>query len=49
MEFARAVSDEVVFIEKGLVIERAAPEKFFTNSDSERVRQFLSRYRAAAA
>ncbi|HEJ1327437.1 amino acid ABC transporter ATP-binding protein [Pseudomonas aeruginosa] len=49
MEFARAVSDEVVFIEKGLVIERAAPEKFFTDSDSERVRQFLSRYRAAAA
>ncbi|HCL3145386.1 TPA: amino acid ABC transporter ATP-binding protein [Pseudomonas aeruginosa] len=49
MEFARAVSDEVVFIEKGLVLERAAPEKFFTNSDSERVRQFLSRYRAAAA
>lgn len=49
MEFARAVSDEVVFIEKGSVIERAAPEKFFTNSDSERVRQFLKRYRAAAA
>jgi polar amino acid transport system ATP-binding protein len=49
MEFARAVSNEVVFIEKGLVIERAAPEKFFTNSDSERVRQFLGRYSSASA
>jgi len=49
MEFARAVSNEVVFIDKGMVIERAAPEKFFTNSDSERVRQFLGRYRTASA
>jgi polar amino acid transport system ATP-binding protein len=49
MEFARAVSNEVVFIEKGLIIERAAPEKFFTNSDSERVRQFLGRYRTTTA
>ncbi|MNT69312.1 Glutamine transport ATP-binding protein GlnQ [compost metagenome] len=49
MEFARAVSNEVVFIEKGQIIERAAPEKFFTNSDSERVRQFLGRYRTTSA
>lgn len=49
MEFARAVSNEVVFIDKGMVIERAAPEKFFTNSDSERVRQFLGRYKTAKA
>ncbi|WP_338569958.1 amino acid ABC transporter ATP-binding protein [Pseudomonas canadensis] len=49
MEFARAVSNEVVFIDKGLVVERAAPEKFFTHSDSERVRQFLGRYRTATA
>lgn len=41
MDFARQVSDEVVFLEKGLLIEKAPPEKFFTNSDSERVRQFL--------
>ncbi|MEB0206893.1 amino acid ABC transporter ATP-binding protein [Pseudomonas sp. CCC3.1] len=49
MEFARAVSDEVVFIEKGQIIEQAAPEKFFTDADSERVRQFLGRYRTASA
>ena len=41
MEFARAVSDQVVFLEKGLLIEKCAPEKFFTNPDTERVRKFL--------
>ena len=41
MDFARQVSDEVVFLEKGLLIEKAPPEKFFSNPDSERVRQFL--------
>lgn len=41
MDFARAVSDQVVFLEKGRIIERAAPGKFFTDPDSERVRRFL--------
>lgn len=41
MEFARAVSDQVVFLEKGLLIEKSTPEKFFTNPETERVRKFL--------
>ncbi|WP_373951886.1 amino acid ABC transporter ATP-binding protein [Vibrio pomeroyi] len=41
MEFARQVSDQVVFLEKGILIEQSNPEKFFTNPDSARVRQFL--------
>lgn len=41
MEFARAVSDQVVFLEKGLLIEKSDPEKFFTNPETERVRKFL--------
>jgi len=44
MGFARAISDEVVFIDQGLVVERAAPEKFFTQPETARVRQFLGRY-----
>lgn len=44
MEFARAISKEVILIDKGVVVERAAPEKFFTDPDSERARQFLNRY-----
>ncbi|KAA8999388.1 amino acid ABC transporter ATP-binding protein [Affinibrenneria salicis] len=45
MEFARQVSDQVVFLEKGLIIEQAPPDKFFNHSDSERVRQFLQTVR----
>lgn len=41
MEFARAVSDQVVFLEKGKIIEKSRPEKFFTNPDTDRVRKFL--------
>lgn len=41
MEFARNVSNQVVFLEKGILIEKNPPEKFFTNPDSPRVRQFL--------
>ncbi|WP_454844545.1 amino acid ABC transporter ATP-binding protein [Pseudomonas veronii] len=41
MEFARAVSDQVVFLEKGLIIEKAPPAKFFSNPETERVRKFL--------
>lgn len=41
MDFARQVSDQVVFLEKGLLIEQAPPEKFFNNPESERVKQFL--------
>nr|WP_163501873.1 amino acid ABC transporter ATP-binding protein [Halomonas socia] len=43
MTFARAVSDQVVFLEKGRIIERADPETFFTRPDTERVRKFLER------
>jgi polar amino acid transport system ATP-binding protein len=41
MDFARQVSDQVVFLEKGILIEKNPPEKFFTEPDSTRVRQFL--------
>lgn len=41
MEFARAVSDQVVFLEKGRIIEKADPETFFTKPSTERVRRFL--------
>lgn len=45
MEFARAISREVVLIDKGVIVERAPPEEFFTNPRSDRARQFLSRTR----
>lgn len=44
MEFARQVSDQVVFMDKGLVVEQAEPETFFAQAQSERLKQFLGRY-----
>ena len=46
MEFARQVSDQVVFMDKGLVVEQAEPETFFAQAQSERLKQFLGRYNA---
>ena len=45
MNFARSISNEVVFIDKGVVVEQAPPEKFFGDPDSERLRQFVGKYR----
>lgn len=45
MDFARTISNEVVFIDKGVVVEKAAPDKFFGDPDTERLRQFIGKYR----
>jgi polar amino acid transport system ATP-binding protein len=45
MDFARTISNEVVFIDKGVVVEQAKPEKFFGDPDTERLRQFVGKYR----
>jgi len=44
MSFARDVCEEVVFMDKGKVVERAAPADFFSNPKTNRARQFLARY-----
>lgn len=42
MGFARAAADEVVFMDKGQIVEMAAPKEFFANPQQERTRLFLS-------
>ncbi len=42
MGFARRAADEIVFMDNGVIIEKANPETFFTQPQSERTRQFLS-------
>ena len=42
MGFARKVADRVIFMDKGEIVEEAAPEAFFTAPKSERTRLFLS-------
>ena len=44
MAFARTVSDRVVFMDKGVVLEDAAPAEIFGNPKHQRTREFLSRY-----
>lgn len=43
MGFAKDIADEVVFIDKGVVIERGKPKKIFYEPEQERTRQFLQR------
>jgi polar amino acid transport system ATP-binding protein len=44
MDFARNVSNEVIFMDQGVIVEREAPEAFFMRPQTPRARQFLSRY-----
>lgn len=43
MEFAREVSDRVVFMNNGIIEEEGAPEEIFNNPKKERTREFLKR------
>ena len=44
MKFAREVSDKVVFMADGSVVEEGDPEQIFVNPREERTAQFLKRY-----
>ena len=44
MDFAREVSDQVVFLDRGLICEQAEPEKLFGSPEGERTREFLRRF-----
>ncbi|WP_397449666.1 amino acid ABC transporter ATP-binding protein [Pseudomonas sp. NA-150] len=42
MGFARTVANRVIFMDKGEIVEQAAPNDFFDNPQSDRTRLFLS-------
>ncbi|MBS0285853.1 MAG: amino acid ABC transporter ATP-binding protein [Proteobacteria bacterium] len=42
MAFARRIADQVVFMDKGEIIESNTPNNFFDNPKEERTKQFLS-------
>ncbi len=44
MSFARQVSDNVLFMDQGLVVEYGSPEDVIGNPKEERTRRFLERY-----
>ncbi len=43
MGFARSVCDEVIFMEKGVIVEQGPPEQVFGNPQQPRTRQFLGK------
>ena len=44
MKFARDVSDKVLFMDQGVVVESGSPQEVFENPKEESTRQFLERY-----
>lgn len=44
MAFARDVSDRVVFMDGGVILEEAPPEQLFNEPRMERTKEFLTRY-----
>lgn len=41
MNFARDVSDQVIFLEKGQIVEQGSPDEIFLNPQNERTKAFL--------
>ncbi|MDR0614929.1 MAG: amino acid ABC transporter ATP-binding protein [Lactobacillales bacterium] len=44
MAFAREVSDLVIFMDQGVIVEQGAPEEIFSKPKEERTKKFLQRY-----
>ena len=44
MEFARDVSNRIIFMDKGIIAEEGKPEDIFTHPKEERTKEFLQRY-----
>ena len=42
MGFAKEVADEVIFMDEGMIVERAETKEFFANPRSDRTKLFLS-------
>ena len=44
MAFAKEISDRVVFMDKGKIVEQGSPEDVFENPEHPRIKSFLSRF-----
>ena len=42
MGFAKEVADEVIFMDEGMIVEKATTKEFFANPKSDRTKLFLS-------
>ncbi|WP_148246421.1 ectoine/hydroxyectoine ABC transporter ATP-binding protein EhuA [Paenibacillus sp. Cedars] len=46
MDFAKEIADRVIFGADGLIVEQGTPEEIFDNPRSERLQNFLQRFRS---
>jgi len=44
MNFARDVSDKVIFMDDGVIAEEGTPEEVFLNPKNQRTKEFLQSY-----
>lgn len=44
MEFAKEVSDRVIFMDKGVIAEQGTPQQIFENPQEDRTKEFLKRF-----
>ncbi len=44
MQFARDVSDQVIFMDDGIIVEQGTPQQVFDHTQNERTKAFLSRF-----
>lgn len=42
MEFARDVSDRIIFMDKGLITEEGSPQQIFENPTQDRTKEFYN-------
>lgn len=45
MEFAKAVADRIIFMDKGTICEESKPEEFFSNPKTDRAKSFLNKFK----
>lgn len=45
--FAKNIADEVFFMDKGKIIEQGSPEQIFTNPMTERLKEFIGKFRSS--
>src|SRR5699024_8701082 len=44
MEFAKNLSNRIVFMDQGKVVESGTPDQIFHNSENERTQKFLKKF-----
>jgi polar amino acid transport system ATP-binding protein len=44
MSFARDISDHIIFMDGGVIVEQGTPDQVINNPQQERTKLFLSRF-----